>query len=322
MTAQRSDAVLAEGRLPGKAFDEFGEVEVAGAPLGDYLTAPRPDIRAVIALGGKIDAAVLDRLPNLRVVARFGVGYDAVDVDECSRRGVQVAVTPGPVEIAVAELTMAMMLDLRLCVRQNDARVRDGGWGPPVGTLPTAQSLSGATLGLIGFGRIARQVAVRAAAFGMRICYSSRRPIQPEDVVTAGAQRLSLPDLLVTSDVVSVHLPLTPATRGMIGAAELALLRPGAVLLNTARGEIIEEQALVDAVTEGRIHVGLDVFWEEPDVPAVLRNSENVLLSPHAGSATASTREEMTRLCLENVLAALSERPAAHLVAEQRALFG
>ncbi|HET6448998.1 MAG TPA: NAD(P)-dependent oxidoreductase [Conexibacter sp.] len=312
-----ASVVLAEGPLPGPAFAQLANVELAGRPLGEHVVAPRPDVGALIALGGAVDAALLDRLPNLRVVARFGVGYDAVDVAACSERGVQVAITPGPVEDATAELTVALILALRRRVLAADRLVRGGGWSSPVTAAPSERGIHDATIGFVGFGRIARRVALATAALGATILYTARNRVAEEVEATVGARRVALAELCASSDVVTVHCPLTDATRGLIGARELALMRDGAALVNTARGPIVDEAALVAQVVAGRLEAALDVFAHEPDVPLGLRASRHVVLSPHVGSATRSAREQMTRICVENVRAALAGERAPHLVPEQ-----
>lgn len=311
--------VLAEGPLPGPAFGELTDVELASGPLAAHVAAPRPDVGALIALGGTVDAALLERLPNLRLVARYGVGYDAVDVAACTERGVQVAITPGPVEDATAELTVALILALRRRVLAADALVRGGGWSDPVTVAPAELGIHDATIGLVGFGRIARRVALATHALGATILYTARNRVPEEVEASVGARHVALGELCAASDVVSVHCPLNDQTRGLVGAPELALMRDGAALVNTARGPIVDEQALVAEIAAGRLEAGLDVFAHEPEVPPALRESTRVVLSPHVGSGTRSAREQMTRICVENVRAALAGGRAPHLVPEQSA---
>jgi glyoxylate reductase len=312
-------AVISEGRIPGPAFDELPWVEVAPGPLHEVLREPRPGVRAAIVVGSRVDAALLDLFPDLALVARYGIGYDAVDVEACSARGVAVAITPGPVEVATAELTVALILAVRRRLLAIDATVRGGGWAPPVTELPAEEGIHAATVGLLGFGRIARRVAAATAALGARIIYTTRTPAPAEVEAAVGAEWVPLEELCSRSDVLSVHCPLNEETRGMIGAEQLGLMRDRAALVNTARGPIVEERALIAEVGAGRLEAGLDVFDAEPSVPPELRESPHVLLSPHAGSATRAAREQMTRICVDNVLAVLAGEPAPNLVPEQAA---
>jgi lactate dehydrogenase-like 2-hydroxyacid dehydrogenase len=314
-------AILAEGRLAGKAFDELDGVAVLWGALSDHVLAVRPGVRGAIVLGGRVDEALLERLPDLAVVSRFGVGYDAVDIDACSRRGVQVAITPGPVEAATAELAMALILASRRSIPQTDAAVRRGEWSQPFSAMPTDEGIHAAKLGLIGFGRIGQRVARSAAALGADIYYATRNRAASEIESPLDAKWLPLPELLRTCDIISLHLPLNEQTRCLIGRAELALMRDGATLVNTARGPIVDEPALVAEIACGRISAALDVFSDEPHVPRELLASPRVVLSPHVGSGTRDAREQMTRLCVDNLLAVLNGRVAPYLVPEQMGVF-
>jgi glyoxylate reductase len=284
--------VLATRRLPGPAWDELRQVEV-GAP-----DEPREDVEALVVANETVDDAVLDRLPALRLVANFGVGYDRVDVAACARRGVAVTNTPGVLDEAVADLTFALILAVRRRVVEGDRLVRAGRWSGSWAGGFLGQEVSGAVLGIVGLGRIGRAVARRAEGFGMEI-----RSVRS----ASGAGELD--DLLRSADVVSLHVPRTPRTEGLLDARRLALLRDGACLVNTARGEVVDESALVAELVSGRIRAGLDVFAREPHVPSQLLGLENVVLTPHLGSATVETRAAMTRLVVDNVLAAARGEP-------------
>jgi glyoxylate reductase len=240
----------------------------------------------------------LDLLPALRVVANFGVGYDRIDVAACAAQGVVVTNTPGVLDDATADLAFALLLAVRRRVVEGDRFVRSGGWGGSWSEGGLAEEVTGSTLGILGLGRIGSAVARRARGFDMRVLYTRRLRADSD----LGAWR-ALDDLLAQADVVSVHVPLTPETEGLLDARRLALLRDGASLVNTARGEIVDEPALVRELVSGRISAGLDVFAQEPDVPAELLDLPNVVLTPHIGSATRQTREAMTRLAVDNVLA-------------------
>jgi glyoxylate reductase len=283
--------IAATQRFPGVAWDELPDVMLLDSwPPAEPLPGVDVLVEAVVAVG----PAELDLLPDLRLVANYGVGYDRVDVAACRERGVAVTNTPGVLDAAVADLTLALILACRRHLVASDRFVRDGrwqrGWARPE---LLGRDLAGATLGVVGFGRIGRQVASRAQAFGMRIVFHRR---------TGG---LPLDELLRTADVVSLHLPLTPETDGLVSHERLALLQDGATLVNTARGAIVDEDALVEELVSGRISAGLDVFAAEPRVPERLLELPNVVLTPHVASATVETRAAMTRVLVDNVLAFL-----------------
>jgi glyoxylate reductase len=289
--------VLATRRLPGSAWDELGDVEIG------TVSEPRDDVEVLIVSGDSVGSDLLDLLPSLRLVANFGVGYDNVDADACRARGVAVTNTPGVLDAATADLAIALMLAVNRRVVEGDARVREGRWGASWSESPFfGHDVSGATLGIVGLGRIGSAVARRAQAFDMRVLFHRRT--QSDD-----ADYRKLDDLLRESDVVSVHTPLTSDTQGLLSRKRLALLRDGATLVNTARGGIVDEDALVAELVSGRISAGLDVFVHEPHVPEALRALPNVVLTPHIGSATVETRAAMTRLVVDNVLALLRGEP-------------
>ncbi len=284
--------VLATRRYPGPAFDELVDVEIA--PL-ETVTTPQDGIEALLVANEPVP---LDLLPDLRLVANFGVGYDRIDVEACARRGVAVVNTPGVLDAATADLAIALVLAVRRRVVEGDRLVRARAWRTSWADSFLGEELSGSTLGIVGFGRIGQAVARRARGFELRVLYTRRRT-EPSDL---GEQR-GLDDLLRESDVVSIHAPRTPETEGMIDARRLSLLRDGAALVNTARGELVDEDALVRELVSGRIGAGLDVFAHEPHVPEALLDLPNVVLTPHLGSATRQAREAMTRLVVDNVLA-------------------
>lgn len=284
--------ILATRRYPGPAFDELGEVEIR--PLSE-LDGPRPDVEGLVVANEPVP---LDLLPSLRVVANYGVGYDRVGVEACRARGVIVTNTPGVLDAATADLAVALLLAVLRRVVEGDRLVRSGGWAGawPDGAL--ADEVTGSTLGIVGLGRIGSAVARRARGFELRVLYTRRRRVETD----LGEFR-ELDDLLAESDAVSVHVPLTPETDGLLDARRLALLRDGACLVNTARGEIVDEDALVAELVSGRLRAGLDVFRDEPNVPPALLGLPNVVLTPHVGSGTRAAREAMTRLVVDNLLA-------------------
>jgi glyoxylate reductase len=284
--------VLATHRYPGPAFDELGDVEVQALA---ELDSPRPEVEALIVANEPVP---LELLPGLRLVANFSVGYDRIDLEELTRRGIALTNTPGVLSAATADLTFALILATRRRVLEGDAIVRAGEWKAGWANGIVSEELTGSTLGVVGLGRIGHAVARRAQGFELRVLYSQRTRTDTE----LGEYR-ELDALLAESDIVSIHTPLTPETRGLIDARRLRLLRDGACFVNTARGEIVDEAALVAELVSGRLRAGLDVFAHEPAVPTELLRLSNVVLTPHLGSATRQTREAMTRIVVDNILA-------------------
>ena len=284
--------VLATRSYPGPAFDELGDVEVRALA---ELEAPLPEVEVLVVANEPVP---LDLLPGLRLVANFSVGYDRIDLAELTRRGIAVTNTPGVLSAATADLTFALILATRRRVVEGDALVRAGEWQAEWANGIVSEELTGSTLGIVGLGRIGQAVARRAQGFELRVLYAQRTRAETD----LGEYR-ELDALLAESDIVSMHTPLTPETRGLIDAGRLALLRDGACFVNTARGEIVDEAALVAELVSRRLRGGLDVFAHEPAVPAELLPLPNVVLTPHLGSATRQTREAMTRIVVDNVLA-------------------
>jgi glyoxylate reductase len=284
--------ILSTRRYPGPAFDELRDVEVLAL---DELDEPRPDVEGLIVGNEPVP---FDLLPGLRIVANYSVGYDRIDLAACSERGIVVTNTPGVLDAATADLAFALLLAARRRLVEGDRLVRSGGWTGSWADSAIAEELTGSTLGIVGLGRIGQAVARRAQGFELRVLYSQRTRI-----TTELAEYRELDALLAESDLVSLHVPLSPATRGLIDERRLALLRDGACLVNTARGEVVDEVALVRELVSGRIRAGLDVFAHEPHVPPELLGLDNVVLTPHLGSATRQAREGMTRLVVDNLLA-------------------
>ena len=252
----------------------------------------------------RIDAAFLDACPTVRFVANHAVGTDNVDLAAAAARGVTVTNTPGVLDEAVADLCVGLVLAAGRRIAEGDRFVRDGGWQGFSTDLLLGLDLAGATAGLVGVGGVGAAVARRLVqGFGMRGLYLARRP-HPELEDRLGIERASLDTLLAEADVVTIHVPLTDETRGMIGAAELARMRPGAVLVNVSRGPVVDEDALVDALRAGRIAAGLDVFAHEP-LPGghPLTGLTNAVLTPHIASAGRGTRRAMAHLAVDNLLA-------------------
>jgi glyoxylate reductase len=290
--------VLASRQFPGPAWDALEDVAVEWPVAG-----PRPGVEILAVVAASVDDQLLNLLPDLRLVANYGVGYDGIDVEACARRGVAVTNTPDALGIATADLTMALVLATRRRLIEGDRFVREGKWasGWVAGELLGGE-IGGATLGIVGLGRIGSAVAERARAFGMNVLHTRR-------VDDGNPDRRELDELLRESDVVTLHVPLTEETHRLLDARRLALLRDGACLVNTARGAIVDEDALVAELASGRLSAGLDVFDDEPHVPQVLLGLPNVVLSPHVGSATRATREAATAELVANIQAALERRP-------------
>jgi glyoxylate reductase len=266
----------------------------------------------VTLLHDRVDDAFLDAAgPQLRVVANVAVGYDNVDVAAATERGVLVTNTPGVLTDATADLTIALILMVTRRLGEGERLVRSGEtWSWSMFFL-LGRGLAGKTLGVIGLGAIGQATARRALAFGMRVVYAGprRAPAAVEEQLGA-AQYLPLDGLLAVADVVSIHCPLRPETRHLIDGQRLALMRPDAYLVNTARGPIVDEAALADALTRKAIAgAGLDVFEHEPEIHPGLLGLENVVLFPHLGSATIETRTAMGVLAAHNVVAVLNGDP-------------
>lgn len=254
----------------------------------------------------RVDQALLDRAPRLRVVSNMAVGVDNIDLAACTRRGIPVGNTPGVLTEGTADLAMALLLAIARRIPEASADAREGRWRTwsPTGWL--GADLNGATLGIVGMGKIGQAVAQRAAAFGMRIVYADPTA-RPEAEARLGVMRLSLEDLLRQSDFVSLHVPLMAETRGLIGEPQLRQMKPSAILVNTARGPIVDTAALYRALAEKWISAAaLDVTDPEPLPPShPLYSLTNCLIAPHIGSATWNTRRRMAERACENLLAGL-----------------
>lgn len=272
--------------------------------------------RAVVAqLVDRIDDALLDAAgPQLELVANVAVGLDNVDLQACARRGVRVSNTPGVLTETTADLAFALLLAVSRRVVEADAFVRAGKWGAWAPSLLLGADVHGRTLGVVGLGRIGQAVARRARAFGMPLLYAGPREVPA--AAALGATYLPLDELLARADVVSLHCPLSSATQRLLDARRLRLLRPTALLVNTARGALIDEAALVVALRERWFAgAGLDVFADEPRVPQGLLDLPHVVLLPHLGSATAETRGAMANLAADNVLDLVQGKPLRTAVA-------
>jgi glyoxylate reductase len=287
----------------------------------DALPAPsalREGLRqadaAIVTLGDPIDAETIRTATRLKVLANYAVGYNNIDLAAARQRDLIVTNTPDVLTDATADLTWALLLATARRVVEGDALVRSGkwtGWSP---TQLLGSEVTGKTLGIIGMGRIGQAVARRAAGFRMRVRYHTGQPLATSSLPHEWEHR-SLRDILGEADIVTIHTPLTPATHHLIGAQELAWMRPTAFVINTARGPIIDEGALVDALKTGIIAgAGLDVYEQEPALHPALAQLKQVVLLPHIGSATLHARVQMGLVCLKNIQAVLDGRPAPNHV--------
>jgi len=276
------------------------------AAVRDDLAKVAPAVRAVVTGGGSgIANAVMDALPALEIVAVNGVGLDAVDLEHARARGVHVTYTPDVLTDDVADMAIALLLATarQLCV--GDRFVRDGRWGHDA-SLPLARKASGKRLGIVGLGRIGRAIAHRGVAFGMDVAYTDLRTIEG----MAYPFVANLVDLAKRSDFLVVSASGGPRSKGVVNAEVLDALGPEGILVNVARGSVVDEPALVAALTSGRLGgAGLDVFAHEPSVPEALRHMDNVVLQPHRASATVETRLGMGELVLANLAAHFAGEP-------------
>jgi lactate dehydrogenase-like 2-hydroxyacid dehydrogenase len=302
--------VLVTGTLPASALALLGSADVqvvnGTKDRQAFLDAARGAHALMTFVIDKVDDAVLDAAgPQLKVVANVAVGYDNIDVPAVKARGILVTNTPDVLNGAVAELTWGMILAVTRRLGESERLVRAGGWHGWAFDFMTGMELAGKTLGIIGKGRIGRDVARRASAFDMRVVFGGRAAGGDVD----GHPVLTIDDVLRTADVVSLHVPMRPDTRHLIDARAIGLMKPSAYLINTARGPVVDEAALAEALAARRIAgAALDVFEREPIVHPGLLGLDNVVLLPHIGSATVETRTAMAELAAKNVAAVLAGR--------------
>jgi glyoxylate reductase len=297
--------VFVTRRLPGNALERLAaaghEVDVwPGAdppPPGALAAGVRGAEGLLSLLTDRIDARLLDEAPGLTAIANYAVGIDNIDLDAATARGIPVGNTPDVLTETTADLAFGLMLAVARRLVEGDRYVREGRWGEWAPDLLLGHDLHAATLGIVGYGRIGRAVARRAEGFGMTMLHG-----------------IPLEELLGLSDFVSLHAPLTPGTRGLIGAAELERMKPTAYLVNTARGPLVDTAALGKALQTGQIAgAALDVTDPEPlpsDHP--LLQAPNLVVAPHIGSASHRTREAMAEMAVDNLLAALAGEPMPH----------
>lgn len=300
--------------LPANGLRSLSDHEVvvedygSDGPTESRLIESARDADALLTLlSDPITARVMDGCPNLKVIAQYAVGYDNIDVDAAEKRGIVVTHTPGVLTDATADFAFALLLAAARRVVEADRYVREGRFTRWETDLLLGTDLKGKKLGIIGMGRIGAAMARRALGFGMKVIYHNRHPVNPTIERLAGARYVPLRHLLEHSDVVSLHCSLNEESRHMIDAGALQKMKPSAILINTARGAVVDEQALADALRRGTIAAaGLDVFENEPTIHKGLMDLKNAVLAPHLGSATVEARATMARMCSESILAVMN----------------
>jgi glyoxylate reductase len=279
-------------------------------PPPEELRRRAADAEGILSLlSDRIDESLMAAAPKLRAISNYAVGYDNIELAAAAARGIPVGNTPDVLTDATADLAFALLLAVARKLPQAEQDVRDGNWVTWEPAHPLGQEVHGSTIGIIGFGRIGHAVGKRAEGFDMTVLHSG----------TSTSRGVPLPELLARSDFVSIHAPLTPATHHLIDAAALAQMRPTAILINTARGPLVDQQALIDALHEGTIAgAGLDVTDPEP-LPAddPLLQAPNLIVLPHIGSATHTARGRMADMAVNNLLAGLEGQPMPHQVIAQ-----
>ena len=269
----------------------------------------------ITRVSDRVDEAVLDRAPGLQIVANCAVGVDNIDLAACRRRGIVVTNTPDVLTDATADFTFALILAACRRVAEGDRLVRSGAWRGFSLTEMLGVRATGASLGIVGLGRIGRAVAQRARGFSMRVRYTQRHPAEEGVSRALDAAYVSLDELLAESEIVCLCCPLNDSTRGLISRARIAQMRRGAVLINTARGGCVDAPAVAEAQRSGQLFAaGLDVYSDEPAVDPALLACDNAVLTPHIGSADRPTREGMASLSVESVIDVLAGRAPRHPV--------
>lgn len=314
--------ILVTGNLPAEVMDPLREKYEVEAHAEDR---PMERQQLLSRIGDRdgllcmitdaVDEELLGRAPRLKMIANMGVGYNHIDVGAATRRGIPVSNTPGVLTDATADLAFTLILAVARRVVEGDRRVREGEfklWAP---FLFLGREVSGKTLGIVGFGRIGRAVARRARGFDMPVLYHSRSRLTPAEERESPAEYADLNALLAQADFVSLHVPLSKETRHLIGATELSRMKPTACLINTARGPVVDEKALLAALQRGMIAgAGLDVYENEPALTPGLADLPNVVLLPHVGSATLETRTAMAAMAARNLIAGLGGQRPPNLV--------
>lgn len=310
--------ILITGKIKGEALNKLSSHEVVmweldrGMSASEIIEQGRGAQAIITLLSDRWTAEVMDEFPNLKIIANYAVGYDNIDLKEATKRQIAVTNTPSlEVNVAVSEFTMGLILAIAKRISEGEKYAKEGlykGWKPD---LFIGNNLQGKTLGIIGLGRIGKMVAKLANTFGMRILYFDENPSNdaPE------AEYTNLDDLLSFSDFVSLHIPLLESTKNLINKDKINMMKKGAFLINTARGGIVDEESLVEALESGKLAgVALDVHEKEPQLNHRLMQMDNVILTPHIASATHEVREKMTEQSVEAILSVLGGRLPDNLV--------
>ena len=314
--------ILVTGRLPQDIMTSLSkkyeaEINVEDKPFDrqKLLDGIKDKEGLLSMITDTVDEEVLDRADHLKMIAQFGVGYNNIDVKAATARGILVSNTPGVLTDATAELAFALILAISRRLVEGDRMTREGRfrcWAP---MLFLGREVTGKTLGVIGMGKIGKAVAQRARCFNMPILYHNRSRMSKSHEKELMAKYVDMKTLLSQADFISLHVPLSEQTRHLIGSQELSLMKPTAYLINTSRGPVVDEQALLETLRNGRIGgAGLDVYENEPALTPGLAELDNVILLPHVGSGTLETRFRMANMAVENLIAGLSGKVPPNLV--------
>lgn len=313
--------ILINNILPREGLTDLFSLFEVIAPEDEPLSREEvlekiPQCHGVIPAFFQVDKEILDKAENLEIISNFGAGYDNIDVEYATKKGIMVTNIPETVTEATAELTLGLILSLVRRITEGDRRLRNGNhtdWGKPTGFLGTG--LAGKTLAIIGMGRIGLAVAKLAQAFGMKVVYNKRTPYSSQEENQFNIKFLPLSELIENGDIISLHCPLTPETHHLLGEKEFANMKPTSVVINTARGPVIDEKALLQALVEKQIAgAAIDVFEFEPQITQGLLEQDNVVLTPHIGSSTLETRVIMTKACVQHLLDYFSGKNPTHIV--------
>lgn len=312
ITRQMPEAALAVVRDACEIQYDASDRQLTAAELKQAVSG-KDGLLCVVT--DRVDDAVLASSPTLKVVSTVAVGYDHIDVAAATARGVAVANTPGVLTESSADLAWGLLFSIARRIAEGDRYIRAGKWREWKLMLMAGHDVYEQTLGIVGMGRIGQAVARRARGCGMRILYHNRQRLDASIEAELGAVWVALPELLERADFVSLHMPLSSETTHFIGEAELRSMKSTAYLINTARGAVVDERALIQALQEGWIAgAALDVFEQEPEVPLALCELENVVLVPHIGSASVATRTRMAVMAAENLTAVLRGERPPHVV--------
>jgi len=304
-----------EGMLLLKGYEVTGNTQDRFLSKKEIIEGAKNCSALITLLSDKIDSEIIMSLPRLKVIANYAVGFNNIDIETARQRGVRVTNTPGVLTDATADLALGLILATSRRIVESDRFVREhrfNGWKPDLFTGP---SLADKNLGIVGLGRIGKAVAIRAKAFGMKVVYHNRKPMLPEEEEALGVRHMSLEDLLRISDFLSLHVPLTAETRHMLNEKRISMMKREAIIINTARGALIDEKYLIKALRDRRIAAaGLDVYEEEPFISQELLDLPNVVLLPHVGSATHEARKAMSIMVGRNVAAVLEGKEPPNVV--------